>query len=207
MMRKREIILDFTSLLDIMMIILFFFILFSHVETEGEKVLLQEKQEQAAGVLLEAQQRLDEANDRLAEAGKIEELAAERFAEAEAAVERSGENADGIMEFMRSTNIRIRLKMEGDGNWSLMVYRGEELLSEIVKSSTQEMAEKLLECFMEEGFHEEDTLLCELIYNGAEAGTNSAYHMVDNILKLTRDEYRHFFYSTIDLSVYEEEER
>ena len=47
-MNKREIILDFTSLLDVIMIILFFFILFSHLETEDAKLALEAAQQNAA---------------------------------------------------------------------------------------------------------------------------------------------------------------
>lgn len=36
-MKKRQIILDFTSLLDVIMIILFFFIIFSNLETDNLK--------------------------------------------------------------------------------------------------------------------------------------------------------------------------
>lgn len=204
-MGKKEIILDFTSLLDIMMIILFFFILFSHVQTESEKLVLQEMQEQAEEVLAEAEQRLGEADDKMTEAEEKEALASERLAEAELAEERAGQNTDGIIEFTRSANIRIRLQMKEEGNWSLMIYQGDEQLSEITKSSAQEMAEELSNCMIEAGYGKEDTLLCEFIYNGMEVGTNSAYHTVDNMFAVLKNEYGHFFYSTIDLSVFEEE--
>ncbi len=202
-MGKKEIILDFTSLLDIMMIILFFFILFSHVETESEKIALQEMKEQAEQILSEAEQRLGEADNMAAEAEKKEALAEEKLAEAELAEERAGQNADGIIEFSRGTNIRIRLQMKEEKNWSLMVYQGDELLSEIEKSSAQEMTENIFNIITEAGYSEEDTLLCEFIFNGTESGTNSAYHTVNNMFELLKNEYGHFFYSMIDLSVFE----
>ena len=41
-MKKRQIILDFTSLLDVIMIILFFFIIFSSLETDNLKKDLED---------------------------------------------------------------------------------------------------------------------------------------------------------------------
>lgn len=204
-MSKKEIILDFTSLLDIMMIILFFFILFGHIENENEKVTLQRMQEQAEEVLSEAEQRLEEAGNIAAEAEEKEAFATERLAEAELAEDRSGENVDGIMAFAGGMNIRIRLQMKEEGDWNLLIYQGEELLAEMGKGSAQEMAEELSGCMAEAGLDKEDTLLCEFIYNGAEAGTNSAYRTVDDMFGMLKNEYGHFFYSAIDLSVFEEE--
>ena len=42
-MKKRQIILDFTSLLDVIMIILFFFIIFSNLETDNLRKDLEDK--------------------------------------------------------------------------------------------------------------------------------------------------------------------
>lgn len=43
MKKKKNIILDFTSLLDVTLIIIFFFVVFSHMEAEENKELLNEK--------------------------------------------------------------------------------------------------------------------------------------------------------------------
>ena len=50
-MKVREIILDFTSLLDVVMIILFFFVLYSSIDTENatEKAKAAEKLNQKIG--------------------------------------------------------------------------------------------------------------------------------------------------------------
>ena len=53
-MKKRQIILDFTSLLDVIMIILFFFIIFSSLETDNLKKDLEDKQQQVSAELEEA---------------------------------------------------------------------------------------------------------------------------------------------------------
>ena len=53
-MKKRQINLDFTSLLDVIMIILFFFIIFSSLETDNLKKDLEDKQQQVSAELEEA---------------------------------------------------------------------------------------------------------------------------------------------------------
>lgn len=57
-MKKRQIILDFTSLLDVIMIILFFFIIFSSLETDNLKKDLEDKQQQVSAELEEAKAKM-----------------------------------------------------------------------------------------------------------------------------------------------------
>ena len=38
-MKKRDVILDFTSLLDVTLIVIFFFVLFSHLDSEENKTV------------------------------------------------------------------------------------------------------------------------------------------------------------------------
>lgn len=67
-MKKRQIILDFTSLLDVIMIILFFFIIFSNLETDNLKKDLEDKQQQVSAKLEEAKAKNDKADELLGEA-------------------------------------------------------------------------------------------------------------------------------------------
>ena len=67
-MKKRQIILDFTSLLDVIMIILFFFIIFSNLETDNLKKDLEDKQQQVSAELEEAKAKNDKADELLGEA-------------------------------------------------------------------------------------------------------------------------------------------
>ena len=73
-MKKRQIILDFTSLLDVIMIILFFFIIFSSLETDNLKKDLEDKQQQVSAELEEAKAKNDKADELLGEAQKTNGL-------------------------------------------------------------------------------------------------------------------------------------
>ena len=78
-MKKRQIILDFTSLLDVIMIILFFFIIFSSLETDNLKKDLEGKQQQVSAELEEAKAKNDKADELLGEAQEKNEQADKRL--------------------------------------------------------------------------------------------------------------------------------
>ena len=81
MKRRKEIFLDFTALLDIMMLILFFFVLFSHLD--NEKAMHAAEDMRSA-----AQSAMTAADGKIAEAEKREQKAAERETAANALIAR-----------------------------------------------------------------------------------------------------------------------
>ena len=204
-MNKREIILDFTSLLDVIMIILFFFIIFSHLETEDAKIALQAAQQKATQREEEAEQRLEEADKLFEEAEKKEQQAAEKLNEAELAGERQGENVEGITNFSRNQNIRVKLKMiSGSSSWSLLVSKGEQQMTEIPKGTVSSMSQEFLNALFDIGCDKDDTLLCVYVYDAAQAGTASADRDVQKVFDEVKRQYKHFFYSELDTSLFEE---
>ena len=204
-MNKREIILDFTSLLDVIMIILFFFILFSHLETEEAKIAFQTAQQNAIQREEEAEQKLEDAEKLLEEARQKEQQAADKLYEAELAGERQGENVEGITDFSRNLNIRVKLKMiSGSSGWSLLVFKGEQQIAEIPKESVSTMSQAFLSALSDMGCDKEDTLLCVYVYDASQAGTASADRDIQRIFNEVKGQYRHFFYSELDTSLFEE---
>ena len=205
-MNKREIILDFTSLLDVIMIILFFFILFSHLETEDAKIALQAAQQSAIQREEEAEQKLEDADRLLEEAKKKEQQAEEKLNEAELAGERQGENVEGITDFSRNLNIRVKLKMiSGSNNWSLLVYKGEQQIAEVSKGDINSMSQSFLQALSDMGCAKDDTLLCVYVYDAAQAGTASADRDIQKVFDEVKGQYKHFFYSELDTSLFGED--
>ena len=197
-MNKREIILDFTSLLDVIMVILFFFILFSHLETEDAKIALQAAEQNAI-------EREEQAEKTLEEAERKEQQAAEKLSEAELAGERQGENVEGITDFSRNLNIRVKLKMiSGSSNWSLLVYKGEQQMAEIPKGNVSSMSQSFLKALSDIGCDKDDTLLCVYVYDAAQAGTASADRDIQKVFDEVKEQYKHFFYSELDTSLFDE---
>lgn len=205
-MNKREIILDFTSLLDVIMIILFFFILFSHLETEDAKLALQAAQQSAIEREEQAEQKLEAADKLLEEAERKEQQAEEKLKEADLAGERQGENVAGIAEFSRNLNIKVKLKMiSGSSSWSLLVCKGEQQVTEIAKDKVNIMAQTFLNVLSDIGCDKDDTLLCVYVYDAAQAGTASADRDVQRVFDIVKGQYQHFFYSELDTSLFEED--
>ncbi len=205
-MNKREIILDFTSLLDVIMIILFFFILFSHLETEEAKTSLQTAQQNAIELKEQAEQKLDDADKLLEEANQKEQQATEKLNEAELAGERQGENVEGITDFSRNQNIRVKLEMiSGSSKWSLLVYKGEQQVAEIPNGNVTSMSQAFLKALSDMGCAKDDTLLCMYVYDASQAGTASADRDAQKVFDEVKEQYLHFFYSELDTSLFEED--
>lgn len=203
-MNKREIILDFTSLLDVIMIILFFFILFSHIETEDAKLALQTSQDKYDSLSVEAEQKIEEENEKLAELEEKGKLADEKLREADLAGERQGQNVEGIIEFSENKNIKTILKIDND-SWIFEIYQENKLLSQIngTKSKkAQEVVNEFSDIISEYGYTNYSTILCEFLYNSNEPGTYAAYTTIKDMFNLLKNNYEHFFFSECDLSIF-----
>ena len=201
-MKKRQIILDFTSLLDVIMIILFFFIIFSSLETDNLKKDLEDKQQQVSAELEEAKAKNDKADELLGEAQEKNEQADKRLEEANSAVDRSGENTDAIMDFSENKNLKLHLDMSGENGWTLKFAKGEEIVKEIPKSDISIMTDEVRELFKEQGYTDDNSILIEDAYVASECGTTSDFLVTLKIINTMKSEYTHLFYSETDVSVF-----
>lgn len=203
-MKKRQINLDFTSLLDVIVIILFFFIIFSSLETDNLKKDLEDKQQQVSAELEEAKAKNNKADELLGEAQKKNEQADKRLEEANSAVDRSGDNADAIKDFSENKNLKLHLDMNGENGWTLKFAKGEEIVKEIPKADISVMTGEVRELFKEQGYKADNTILIEFSYDATENGTTSAYLDTMKIINTLKNEYEHLFYSETDVSVFME---
>lgn len=204
-MNKREIILDFTSLLDVIMIILFFFILFSHIETINAIEEKEKMQAEHSQVMEQAEQIKSEAEELLADAEIKNKQADELLSEIEQSDSRKAYNIEGINEFSRGLNLRLNLNMNGgSGAWEIDVFCGDEFADSIQKNTPEIMSGSLADIVTEKGYTTEDTVLCVFTYNASESGTRSAYKATSEMLELFRSDYRHFFVSDTDISIEKE---
>lgn len=202
-MKKRQINLDFTSLLDVIMIILFFFVIFSNLETDEMKKNLEDKEQQVSAELDEAKSKNNKADELLSDAEKKNEQADKRLEEADSAAERSGENAGAIMDFSENKNLKLRLDMGGgNGEWKLLFAKGDEIIKEIPKSDIGAMTDEVKALFTEQGYTADNTILIEFSYDATENGTTSAYLDTMKIISTLKGEYGHLFYSETDVSVF-----
>lgn len=191
MKRIREIILDFTPLLDVTLIILFYFILFSHMGAAEAQQKADREWAAAAEAQTAASQRMDEAEQLMRQAEferRVLEEADQNGAMLEQAVE----------EYAAGKNIKLLLQMQG-GSWSLRVRRGNERET-LAELHREEDISMLTDALHQAEYHKEDIILCELIYDADEDGTNQAYQTVSAILEQVRDSFPHIYISETDLS-------
>lgn len=193
MKNKREIILDFTSLLDVFMIIMFFFILFSYFEASEYHSSLEEEKSRTEAVIAEY-------DGKLAELESMKKEADERLDAIKSADERKAENISGIEDFSSSMNLRLYLKMNND-DWILEVFRGDERADTIESDAPEKMAEKLMQTLNKCHYTESSTLLCEFVYDGSLYGTSRACKDIMEMLKSVREKYKYFYYSEVNTSM------
>ena len=186
---KREIILDFTPLLDVMMLILFFFILFANTN-------YQNKIEEAEEAKEEAQSKIDTYNE------KIEELEEELNA-LDSAGNTNGEAIDSLYKYKQDLFLRLKLKKEeksvGEASkkiWNIHVYYDNNeigIINDINEHSIEKCSNEFLKILSDNKFNKDENLICELIINTSEGGSLESYVYTSEILKRIEKDYKYLF--------------
>lgn len=207
MKNKREIILDFTSLLDVMMLLMFFFVIFAQFDTnEANEAIAQ-----AESAQVEAEQKISEASNELAAANEAKERA---DAEREKLQENNALAEAVILSGASDFNSAVQLKLylsENDDEWKISVKSStdDEIgeISDVRNRDAPDIAKDFDVIIKEHGYTEEDAVLCDLIYNSGKAGSYKAKNNTDDMLDSMKKElsYEYLFYSATDLSDFEEE--
>ena len=197
---KREIILDFTTLLDVMMLILFFFILFANTnyqnKIEEANANAQSKIEEAEEAKEEAQSKIDTYNE------KIEELEEELNA-LDSAGNTNGEAIDSLYKYKQDLFLRLKLKKEeksvGEASkkiWNIHVYYDNNeigIINDINEHSIEKCSNEFLKILSDNKFNKDENLICELIINTSEGGSLESYVYTSEILKRIEKDYKYLF--------------
>lgn len=154
--------------------------------------------EAAQEQLAAAEDRMEEANSKYAEADALTEQLKEDLAIVENASDRQASNIEALMEFNRGTNIKLILSMNDDGA-ILRVFQGDTLLTTTTPDG--DLAGIICAALKESGYTEKDTVLCEFILDGSEAGTATAYRKIKQNLMYVKGEFNYFYYSETDISM------
>ena len=196
-MKNKDVILDFTSLLDIVLIILFFFILYSvfnvqEAETRADeaRVVYEEQlsalETERAG-LREEQGRLAAEWDRL--------LALD---------ENAVRNQQALIAFDRGAMLTLNLRKEDDSDaWSLSATRKnaageEELLGTVLPGNAIRPA--LVSILAKAGYAEDEVLLVTFTYNGNVIGTHRLYVDIMAALRELQSERKNVYLTAINTS-------
>ena len=189
-MKRRDIILDFTSLLDVTLILIFFFVVFGHLDSEENRIRTDKKIMELNTAVMEAELREEEA-DRLAD--KLEDeirLVTE-------ASERNGSNVSELLSYNRNQNLKIILDMKEEG-WAIRMIVDEDVTAEI--DGKENLTEDMMKFITDAGYDTGDTILCDLIYDGSMAGSRLAYKTITDGLNELSEQYRYLYISETDLS-------
>lgn len=190
--RRRDIPLDFTSLLDVTLIILFFFIMFSSFESDSRT---REAMDSAEEIKTQAEEIRSQAEERFRAAEELEKSAESRMEEMSAELEElrrtAGDNeaqSDGISEFASGENIKMLYSAEG-GRWSFEIRRGDNVLKTIDRSSGS--ADSLAEALA--GTPTDKYIFCECILLSPEY--IESRNMLDEMVKTAQMRYSHLLVS------------
>ena len=189
-MRKHRIDLDFTSLLDIIMVILFFFIIFSKFENDEVKANYDQKFEQITQQQLEIDEKFTEAQYKENEANRKKAEADQIFEMAESAEKHSGDNAKAITDMIQGKNIKLSLVM-GDNKkeWSLRIIKENDLISELQYSNTNQVYNELKQVLEDNKYEKDKTMIVDFLYDAEEKGTTAAYSNIQKVFDKLKKDY------------------
>ncbi|WP_303799802.1 hypothetical protein [Ruminococcus flavefaciens] len=184
-MKIREIILDFTSLLDVIMIILFFFVLYSTMDTQ-----------KAANKAKEAEQTYNQLIDEQQEINEKAQMDLERI---ESADENAAANQKALNSFDKGDFFTFRLEVtEQSDNWTLSISFGKKQLGEVVSKETDDVKGSIRGILEKSGFTADDTYLCILSYDGQQYGTSRAFDIIDKAIDDIQREYPNLYFSNLN---------
>lgn len=190
-MKIREIILDFTSLLDIFMLILFFFILFSHFEVEEARETANQALDEAAALSETAEEKLQQAEDELA---LLEEVSHGKAVDMTA-----------LMEMSRGTVMQSRLMMDDSGDtWILDLKRLDDKTKKEISlgnlTEQDNLGQELGVILINQHYDTEDKIPFLFLYDGTQIGSEAACNAVNAAFREVRQTYPHFYCMQLDIS-------
>ena len=182
-MKKREISLDFTSLLDVTLILIFFFVMFSNFQQNEGSEKVQQAEQQAAEQIAEAEIKVSEAEEAVRD---LEEQISHYSG-------RNAENAEAVAAFGNGEVLKIQLQMNPDAtSWNLIINDEATIASEDIQGNSEKLQQNIEEIMEQKGYQASDTILCIFEYFGSQDGSNSAYEELQNVFKQLKFKYSFF---------------
>lgn len=190
-MKIREIILDFTSLLDVIMIILFFFILYSSVDVEDAS-----EKARAAEASYTEQLRQNEKEQQ-----EWREKASEEWERILSADINAANNQKALTEYSQGGGISFNLhEVKRGDEWSLSVLSGNKKLDEISSEDMDSLKDRLRDCLQKVGYSEEDVIIGTFTFDGSAYGTEKAVPVIENAIRSIQRDYKCLYFTSINIS-------
>ncbi|MCR5718411.1 MAG: hypothetical protein K6F80_05180 [Oscillospiraceae bacterium] len=196
-MKAREIILDFTSLLDVIMIILFWFILNYQNETTRIRDRASAAEQAASEAQSIAELREQNASEQL-QITQDELDALENVNARQASILRA------VNDYRRGRTLNLTLCCKKN-YWYLQAAVGQDdVLGRIDSDDEQRLSLELRQMLSDAGFADDETVFCVLSYDSDEPGSRDAYNSVIRELKEIQLGNHQFSFTQIDRFVEED---
>ena len=180
-MKRRKISLDFTALLDITMIILFFFLInfkFSSDEMKAEAAA-QIEEAAAQSEQLEADRRQFE--EEKAEWQREAEREMEKLREAD---KNAADNAEALMNFQKGIIFKIDLTMRNRDDWNITVMNGSIVIGEVSSDNCTDLKNEIITILDNNGFKKDDVIIAVFMYDLHDNGSG---HIPEDFLPQIKD--------------------
>ena len=195
--RRADIILDFTSLLDVTLLILFFFIMFSSFQTDNQRKEADEKFHKAEEALQQAEKKekeaaikLEEMQDRLEQSQNNLQQSQNELNELQRTATDNEKYYKAIEDFAYSENLKVICYTDRDtSSWIFEIRNGKEVIKSIDKDTFEE--DSLMEVL--DGTSDDMYILCEYIYDSdTYIYANTQFRKMKNKVQ---EKYKHFLVS------------
>lgn len=199
--KKKDLILDFTSLLDIVLLLLFFFILFSKMGADVR----------AKNAETEAQKSKNTYDSLVEETTALREKLEHDIVIVD---QLTPQEAREIVNFNSGNNLKILLLDAGDSSEPLVLKAvlNKEIIGECLVTDKDDTeaeqendvsAEKMVDWLAAGGVNKDDVIMCDFVYDADMPRTSEACDKLDAILFSLQREYgyRRFYFSSTDLSI------
>ena len=220
--KKKDLILDFTSLLDVVMLLLFFFILFSRFDVKNAQTAADDaKAEAAAQIALaeaEAREKTEEAkkskaryDDLIKENTELQERLEHNIRIVDQV---TSQEADEIVAFNSGNNLKLILSEAESAKipMTLKAVLDQKVIGECLVTEEEDgedyraddiTPEKLIGWMTSGGIRKDSVIMCDFVYSSRSSRSSEAYDKISQILNSLRSEYGydHFYYSSTNTSI------
>ncbi len=190
-MKIREIILDFTSLLDIIMIILFFFILFTNMDTETAMTRAEQKETEYSTLIEEVSR----------EQSDWKKKTEKEWSRIESADENAGANQKALLDFDNGAVLSINITDISTGDdFELSITGDNKKLIGFTWAGTDDFRERLLSVLKKLDIDSGKVIISTLTYDGYSLGTEKAVPQVENVVRKLQEQYKNLYFTTINVT-------
>ena len=190
-MKIRDIILDFTSLLDVVMIILFFFVLFSTFDADNAIKSAEEAKASYESLIEENKQ----------EQAEWREQAEKEWEKISDIDKNAADNQQALLEYDKGAVLAFNLQnIETSDIWTLSILSGDTEIGEIISQECDDLEAQIIGCMQKSGLKADDVIIGTLTYDGNSFGTEGAVPFIRNVIDDIQQKYTNLYFAIINVS-------